>query len=238
MLNTILFDLDGTLLPMDINHFMKLYFYNMGIHFNGWTDPKKLAQNVLEATEVMIKTNDGRTNEEIFMEHFAGLIDGDIEKYKDHFTSYYDSLFSNVQASTHKSQEMIEAVKILLDKGYTLVVATNPLFPYHANIHRLEWAGMDPNWFSYISSFEDNTYSKPFIEFYQEVLGKVGKQPDECLMVGNDVSDDLTAGRLGIKTFLMTDCLLNEKNLEFHADYEGDYEDFLVFVKNLPNIDK
>lgn len=238
MLNTILFDLDGTLLPMDMDHFMKLYFYNMGVYFKGWIDPKQLEKNVLKATEVMIKTNDGRTNEEIFMEYFAGLIDGDIEEYKAHFAKYYETLFENVIDSTHKSDEMIEAVLLLKKKGYNLVVATNPLFPYRANIHRLEWAGMNPEWFSYISSFEDNSYSKLFTGFYEEVLNKIQKQPEECMMVGNDVFYDLNSAKLGIETYLITDYMINEQNLEISADNQGTYKEFLSYAKELPDLKK
>lgn len=236
MIDTILFDLDGTLLPMDFDQFMTQYFYHMGRHFDGWIDPKTLAGAILESTEVMVKTNDGRSNSDIFMDHFATLIDGDIEAYKAHFEAYYETLFAHVQVSTRPSEEMKEAVDILTEKGYNLVVATNPLFPYRANVHRLSWAGFDPNQFLYMSSFEDNNYCKPHLEFYQEVLGKIEKKPSECMMVGNDVFDDLPAGKLGIKTYLIEDCLLNKYNLPNTADHTGSYKDFLAFVKQLPKI--
>lgn len=235
-MNTILFDLDGTLLPMDFDKFMEHYFYHMGRHFDGWMDPKQLAKAILEATEVMITTNDGRSNSDIFMDHFKTLIDGDIEEYKTHFAEYYETLFANVQASTYQSKEMIEAVDVLTNKGYTLVVATNPLFPYRANVHRLSWAGFKPEQFLYMSSFEDNNYCKPYPMFYQEVLNKIGKTPEECMMVGNDVFDDLPAGKLGMKTYLTTDCLINKHNLPNTANHTGSYHEFLTFVKQLPDI--
>ena len=43
MIDTILFDLDGTVLPMDIDKFMKLYMYNLGVFFKDKIDPKLLA---------------------------------------------------------------------------------------------------------------------------------------------------------------------------------------------------
>jgi FMN phosphatase YigB (HAD superfamily) len=236
MINTILFDLDGTLLPMDFDQFMEHYFYHMGRHFDGWIEPKTLAKAILEATEVMITTNDGRSNSDIFMEHFATLIDGDIKQYEEHFGKYYETLFAHVQASTYPSNEMIEAVQLLTEKGYELVVATNPLFPYRANVHRLSWAGFETNQFVYMSSFEDNNYCKPYPQFYAEVLERIGKRPDECMMVGNDVFDDLPAQKLGIKTYLITDCLINKHNLPNTADHTGSYQDFLTFVKQLPKI--
>ena len=236
MLNTILFDLDGTLLPMDLQKFLQLYFYHMGKHFEGWISPEKLRNDILTATDVMITTNDGRTNSDIFMDVLASLIDGDIEDYKNHFTKYYDSTFVNVKSSTYVSLEMIQAVQLLIEKGYEIAIATNPLFPMQANIHRIHWAGMKPEWFRHITSFEENKHAKPFPQFYQEVLDKIQKQPEECMMVGNDPFDDLPASKLGMKTYLITDCLLNEKNLPLDADYVGSYDDFLQFVKDLPQL--
>ena len=233
---TFLFDLDGTLLPMDFDHFMKLYFHNMGVHFGSFTDPNNLMKNVLLSTEQMIMVNDGRTNEEIFMEHFKTLIAEDIDEYIERFHKYYDTLFANVQPSTYQSQEMIDSVQTLIDKGYEVVIATNPLFPYKANLHRIRWAGLDPNQFSYISSYEENKHCKPHVAFYQEVLDNINKQPEECIMVGNDVFDDLPAKKLGIDTYLVTDCLLNRHNQPINSDYQGTYQDFYSFVKALEPI--
>ena len=82
MRDTFLFDLDGTLLPMDFDKFMELYFYNIGEFFKDIIEPKVLVKNILTSTEVMIKTNTKQKNEEIFMNHFDSLIDGDVEDYK------------------------------------------------------------------------------------------------------------------------------------------------------------
>ena len=75
MKKTILFDLDGTLLPMDFHAFMKTYFKMMGYSFRDVLEPQVMIDYINKATEVTVKTNDGRTNEEIFMEHFDSLID-------------------------------------------------------------------------------------------------------------------------------------------------------------------
>ena len=131
---------------------------------------------------------------------------------------------------------MIQSIEILIDKGYKVVIATNPLFPMKANLHRIRWAGLDPKKFSYISSFESNNHCKPHIEYYHEVLEAIEKKPESCFMVGNDVSDDLSVRTLGVETFLVTDCKLNHKAESYETDYEGNYQSFLEFVKGLPLI--
>lgn len=233
MRDTFLFDLDGTLLPMDFDKFMELYFHNLGVHFYGKIDPKLLAKHIMDATNVMVLTKNNQTNEEKFMTHFDSLVDGDIKEYRKQFDLFYDSLFENVKPSTYESNEMIDSIKLLKEKGYKVVIATNPLFPLKANHHRIRWAGLDKNDFDYISSFEENKYTKPHLEYYEEVLESINKNPEDCFMIGNDVFDDLPAGKLGLETYLITDCLLNKHNQEVKTNHQGNYQDFYDFVKNL-----
>ena len=236
MRDTFLFDLDGTLLPMDFNKFMELYFYNLGVHFNEEIDPKLLSKYIMDATNVMVMNNNGESNEDKFMNHFATLIGDDISGYREQFDVFYDTIFENVKASTYQSQEMIDSVRILKEKGYKVVIATNPLFPMKANHHRIRWAGFDKDDFEYISSFELNNYCKPHLEYYNEVLESIDKKPEQCYMIGNDVSDDLPAGKLGIETYLITDCEVNTKKVLVKADNIGTYKDFYDFVLKLKSI--
>jgi FMN phosphatase YigB (HAD superfamily) len=132
---------------------------------------------------------------------------------------------------------MKESVKILKDKGYDIIIATNPLFPQKAIHHRVNWAGFNPEEFLYISTFEQNHYCKPQINYYKEVLEHTGKDAKDCIMVGNDVQEDLIASKLGMKTYLITDNLLHRTEEEIQSDYIGTYEDFLNFVKELPHVE-
>ena len=236
MRNTFLFDLDGTLLPMDFNKFMELYFYNLGVHFNGKIEPELLGKYIMDSTKVMATTNNGDSNEHKFMNHFASLIDDDIDVFRTHFDKFYDTLFENVKASSYQSREMIDSVKILKEKGYKVVIATNPFFPMKANHHRIRWAGFDKDDFGYISSFEVNKHCKPHLAYYNEVLESINKKPEECYMIGNDVTDDLPAGELGLETYLITDCLVNTRKLIVKADNTGSYKDFYDFVLKLEPI--
>ena len=236
MRDTFLFDLDGTLLPMDFDKFNELYFHNIGKFFYGKIDPKQLMEAIMKSIGYMIQTNNNQTNEEKFMEMFDSIVDGNLEEYRAGFVKFYDTLFEEVRASTYISDDMLKSVEILKAKGYKVVVATNPLFPIQANYHRIRWAGFDKDDFSYISSFEENKHCKPNLEYYQEVLEAIDKKPEECYMVGNDVHDDLTPQMLGIPVYMIQDCLLNQRNLENTADYNGTYQDFLQFVTELPNI--
>lgn len=236
MRDTFLFDLDGTVLPMDFDEFMKLYFHNIGEFFKEIIEPNELFKNINECTEKMIKTNNGKKNEEIFMEHFESLLKGSIGDYESMFYEFYNTSFNNVKASTHKSKYMRKSIDLLKEKGYKVVLATNPLFPMVANHHRIRWAGFEPSEFEYISSFENNSYCKPHLEYYKEVLESINKDALNCYMVGNDVFDDLSSSKLGIETYLITNHVLNKYNQEVKANHKGTYYDFYKFVQQLEQV--
>lgn len=234
--NTIIFDLDGTLLPMNIDKFMKIYFDEMSNHFKDIISPKKLIDNIWASTRAMVINTEDKTNEEVFMSDFSKRIDENLECYLEEFDKFYDDGFLKTKNAVEENDLVKKSINMLKDKGYNLVLATNPLFPKKAIIHRIKWANLDPNDFTYITSYENNHYCKPQIKFYEEVLSDIGKTPNECIMVGNDVQEDLIAGKLGIKTYLIKDHIIHRTDDEIAADYIGDYNDFYQFVKNLPHI--
>lgn len=236
MINTILLDLDGTVLPLDMDLFMTIYFNEMSKVFNDLPDHEMLVKNIWAATNAAVKNTEKVTNEEVFMKAYDELIVGDLEEHKKRFELFYDEGFLKTKKSVQENEWIRISVKILKEKGYELVLATNPIFPMKAIHHRIRWAGFEPGDFSYISSFERNHYCKPQIKFYEEVLGAIGKRPEECMMVGNDVQEDMVVGKIGIKTYLINEHLLHRTEDPIHVDYQGNYEDFYHFVETLPRI--
>ena len=232
MINTVLFDLDGTILPMNLEKFLNSYFKNLAIYLKDYIDPNKLSGIMMECTNLMIANTSPIPNQDIFMARFNELVEGDIEFYKQEFSNFYDSLFQEVRSTTWENEDIKKSVQNLKEKGYNIVLATNPLFPMKANHHRVRWAGLTPDDFSYISCYEENSYCKPNIEFYKEVLTNINKYPEECIMVGNDSYEDMIAKELGIKTYLITDNLVSRHKQEIMPDHQGTYKDFLEFVKS------
>lgn len=235
-MDTILIDLDGTLLPMDMPSFEKLYFEGLGKVCADLISPNELVPLIWGSTKAMVRNTEYKTNEEVFMENFSKVIAGDLAVYQKRFDTFYDTEFMNARESVRDVKAMRESIKLLKEKGYTIVIATNPIFPQKATYTRIAWAGFSPQDFAYISTFEKNHFCKPQLNYYEEVLKDINKTPEECLMVGNDVQEDLIAKKLGIKTYLITDNLLHRTDDEIITDYKGNYEDFYEFVINLPKI--
>lgn len=237
-INTILFDLDGTLLSINMNDFENIYYKSLSESFKDLISPDEFMKILYHSVVTMVKNTEHRTNEEVFMEAMKEHVEGDLEKYAEIFAEYYESGFKVLRDAVLDTKEMQTATAILKEKGYELVIATNPLFPKSAIDQRIEWSGINREHFSYVSYFETNHYCKPNIQYYQEILEHIGKDPKECMMVGNDALEDLIAGRLGIKTYLITDHLLNRNNVEIVADHVGTYHDFLDFAEKMPALDQ
>lgn len=232
-MKAILFDLDGTLLPMDIEVFMKVYFHEMSKVFADICDIATLSKRVMKATESMVMDTTDKTNKEVFTKAYAEIVDEDVDKHWELWNEYYDNGYKKVQVACTRSPEMIEAFGIIKEKGYKVILATNPLFPRYAIEQRIEWAGLSPDDFDYISAMESNSYCKPQPKYYQQILEHNNLKADECMMVGNDVQEDIVAGKLGLKTFLVEDNMLHRSDDDIVTTYRGSMKDFLEFAKAL-----
>ncbi len=237
MIKTILFDLDGTLLPLNMDKFLKRYFKELSIKFRDFFKAEELTKLIWESTEYMINNTDGnKTNAHAFFENFYSKIPYDSEDIDILFNDFYNNDFYKIGDMTSKSQTMVAAVNLLRDKGYELVVATNPLFPKQAILDRIEWAGLDREDFIYISCFEEMHYCKPHIQFYEELLSIIDRRGEECMMVGNDLEEDMVAKKIGISTYLIEDFKIQRENDMSMVDNHGMYRDFYKFIGKLPQL--
>ena len=110
------------------------------------------------------------------------------------------------------------------------MLASNPLFPMPAQLNRIRWAGVDPEDFEVITSYEDSVYCKPNPMYYKALAGQLGVSPEECLMIGNDAQEDMAAAEIGMKVFLMTDDLINKEGRDISVYPNGDLDKAMEYV--------
>ncbi len=229
---TILFDLDGTLLPLDQQAFMHQYFNLFGryCHFLGYNVDQALKG--LEAGLGAMFASDGTsTNKERFDRHFAAVSGIDSDEFNVRFAPFYDETFNQIKETSSATSLSRTIVEELGAKGYELVLATAPLFPWQATHARLKWAGLEPEMFTVITTYEHCHYTKPALEYYQNLLKEIGRQPQECLMVGNDVQEDLVVSSLGMEAYLVTDCLINRDSTPVESFAQGSLAEFYQYAK-------
>ncbi|MBR2621359.1 MAG: HAD hydrolase-like protein, partial [Clostridia bacterium] len=98
---------------------------------------------------------------------------------------------------------------------------------------RIRWAGLEPCDFELYTTYENSRYCKPTLAYYEDILESLGVSGEECVMVGNDVSEDMVTERLGMKTFLMTDCLINKSDEDISKWAHGGFEELKEFLREI-----
>lgn len=233
-IKAILFDLDGTLLPMDQDTFISAYLGGLvGLLSPLGYDKAKVKDALWASTRAMMK-NDGRiTNEEMFWQSFSAVLGDDIKNHESALNEFYMGEFQkikNVCGHTPRAKEIVELAK---QSGARVILATSPLFPKVATESRIGWAGLNPDDFEYVTTYENSKYCKPNPVYYTNLISELGLSPEECVMIGNDVGDDMVAESVGIRCFLLTDCLINRKNEDITRFRHGDYTALEEFIKEI-----
>ncbi|MBP3610660.1 MAG: HAD family hydrolase [Lachnospiraceae bacterium] len=233
-LKAVLFDLDGTLLPMDQDLFMKYYFGELAKKMAplGY-DPKKLIDDVWTGTKAMVMNDGSQTNADAFWNKFAELVGKDCRKDEPVFDSFYRNEFCKAKAACQPTPATKELIDYLKGCGRRVILATNPLFPSVATENRIQWAGLSTDDFELITTYENSHYCKPNPKYYQEILENIGCAPEECLMVGNNAEEDMIAETLEMKVFLLTDCLINEKNADISGYPQGGFKKLKQYIDTL-----
>ncbi len=230
-ITTILFDMDGTLLPMDQDRFVEEYFKSMTAKIAplGY-EPQKLRESVIKATFAMVNGDGTRNNEEIFWEVFCGIYGKKALEDKPYFDKYYKEDFDTLSRFTSPNEKAKKTVYALKEKGYKLILATNPLFPPLAIQKRISWAGLSYKDFIHYTTYENSSYCKPNPMYYTEILTKFSLSPYECIMVGNDVDDDMVAQKAGLNVFLLNNCLINRHNKDISSYPSGDFDELMQYI--------
>ena len=232
----ILFDLDGTLLPMVQDEFVKFYmpllaksYMSAGVSI----DPKKFIGAVWAGYEAMVKNDGSRTNREAFWSYIEPELPLPTEESEKIALNFYADEFNQAICTTKPNPVSNQIVKRAKERRFETYLATNPVFLRCATMNRIRWAGLDAEDFKVITTYETCTYCKPNPEYFRGILEEFSLDPSECLMVGNDVAEDLSIRSLGVKTYLVTDTMENKKNLPIDAEYMGTLDELLKFIETI-----
>lgn len=213
MTKYLLFDLDGTLLPLDTDSFIPTYVNSITRYFSRVIDPKTFSHQLMASCYAMIEDLDpARTNEEKYMADFFAHIDREPAEFIPLFSDYYQRYYHEVRDVVQPDPLARKIVTNAVDKGLQIVLATNPVFPRDAVEQRMQWAGIADLPWKLVTSYENTHFCKPHIEYYAEILEQIGARPEECLHIGNDMNEDMPAAKLGVRVAMVTDCLINPHN--------------------------
>lgn len=211
----ILFDLDGTLLPMELEPFAKIYLGALAKELAPFgLTPETLFKPFWAATKAMMVNTSGKTNADVFWETFSGLTGVQREVVEPICDAFYSTGFQAARAATKENPLAKEAVHLAREKADKVVLATNPLFPMAGQKTRLSWLGLALEDFDLVTCYTSDRHCKPNPAYFMDVCQRLSLDPEKCLMIGNDDKEDMQcASALGMDCFLVTDCrLIDQEN--------------------------
>ena len=235
----VLFDLDGTLLPMDQSVFTKKYFGELCkiLAPLGLLTPEKTVEAIWYGTKCMVKNDGSRPNVDVFWENFSActsIVGEDLENIRNMCDGFYNSEFHRAKDACGENPLASRAVELASGEGKrTVVLASNPVFPRVGHLSRLSWIGLEAQDFALITAYENQRFCKPNPEYYVEICREIGVEPAECLMVGNDEREDAwAASQAGLDCFLVTDCLIPSPDFRWEG-MRGTYAELMEYLEAL-----
>ena len=239
--NAILFDMDGTLLPMDQEVFAKGYFKELAAVLSPLgIAPEALIAAVWDGVRAMTANDGTRKNEEAFWERFKTVTGKDPAPFIPAANRFYSREFQKAKQYTWENPLAREAVELARkavgpnrQKGGKVILATNPLFPMDGQITRMGWVGLKPSDFDLVTCYETDCFCKPNPRYYESICQRMGLKPEECLMIGNDENEDMaSASSLGMGCYLVTDCCIKSEAHPWKGE-RGTFSDLIAKLKSL-----
>lgn len=198
-------------------------------------DAKQIVDTVWKGTAAMVRNDGTCSNRDRFWNAFAEVFGRERLADVPEFEDFYGREFNEAKACTQPTPLADRCVKTLKEKGYPVVLATNPIFPRVGTLSRIRWAGLDAEDFALVTTYENSTHCKPNPAYYADICEALHLDPARCLMVGNDYTEDLAASALGMTVYLLTDCLIEPEGADLSGVAHGSMEDLLAYLQALPD---
>ncbi|HIE38114.1 MAG TPA: HAD family hydrolase [Anaerolineales bacterium] len=209
MIRAILMDLDNTLLENDMDRFVPAYLAALSEYMSGLFPPEIFVRHLMQATNAMLSNTDtSRTNMEAFDAAFFPALGRGRSEMEPLFDTFYATRFPQLRELTRPNPASRPLLEWAFAQGFQIAVATNPLFPRTAIEQRLAWAGVPVGEFPYhlVTSYEDMHATKPHPAYFLEIARRLGRRPEECLMVGDEWRLDIhPALGVGMQAYWIAD---------------------------------
>lgn len=236
MIDTIFLDMDGTLLPVDNDSFTHTYFKLLCTRVApyGFTS-KQFLHGLMCGMQAMVANDGTKTNCEAFWNEFTKLYGENAREIEPVCDNFYKNEFNKVKHILGINVNRKPLLNFLRRQGYAIVLANNPMLPPSGTNSRLDWIGLKPDDFIFVTDYSNCTYCKPNLRYYSEICTKLDKKPENCLMVGNSIKDDACAAELGLSVYIIDDYI--EGDISSMPELRhGSFNDFLKYVQTLPDI--
>jgi FMN phosphatase YigB (HAD superfamily) len=236
-IRAVFFDLDGTLLDVEINGFISAYIEGLAGHFSDVVQRYTFSSALREAMLALLAGEAGfNSNEKLFFAVLRQRLGIDAELFFDRLENYCADGLVDLRPFIRP----LPLARRILDqcraRNLKVVLATNPVFPRSIIDARLVWGGLAEFPFDLVTSIENTRYCKPDPRYFSDLLNRFDLSPKETLMVGNDTEHDLAACTVGMTTFLV-DTWLVDRGSGFEPDHRGGHPELLRFLEGSGAVD-
>jgi HAD superfamily hydrolase (TIGR01549 family) len=203
--------------------------------------PEEFRKRLLFAIRELVNNAGEITNLEFFMKVFSAGYEEKQELLWQRFKNFYATEFDQFRDFVTVPDGVRQLFERLQESDLKLVIASHPLFPANIQLKRVFWAGLGDIEFDLITDIENMSYCKPRREYYREICEKIKVRPEHCLMVGNDPVNDMVAGEIGMKTFLVNNSVESEElsvseDLRKYSQTEISKADFAGPLSEVPEV--
>jgi len=227
----VLFDLDGTLVDVDMNRFIPSYLQKLTGRMSGQASQSRAIRAFHKAVaEMFANTDAARTLEAILFEVLLSELAIAAEEYTESLACFCEQDLETLRPLVEGHPLSSKLIASCQARGWRVVLATNPIFPREVVDARIAWGGLDGGLFHHVTAYETAHYCKPNPAFFEELLELLQLPAEACLMIGNDPLHDLSAGQVGMQTCLLTPWKVNRPGTRFKADWQGSHEELLNLI--------
>lgn len=234
-IKAILFDLDGTLLRVQMEHFIPRYVERLAAYCAPQIKPRRFTRAMLDAIRQLItEDGDGHISNEqrlfALLKQQLGIAETLLVESLAHYAEHHLDELHHLVHPIPLAQQIVNDCH---RRNIPLVLATNPVFPRFMIEARMAWAELDLRCFLHLTSYENSRYCKPQAGYFAEIATLINVPPERCLMVGNDSSHDLAAAAVGMQTFLVDTWLVERNEKKWPCHYRGDHRALQIFLEQL-----
>jgi len=235
---TLLLDLDDTLLINPMTSFLPAYLQALSDHLAPYADPELVVKALLGGTRRMIANlQPDCTLEEVFADYFYNALGISPQALQQPIDQFYAQVYPTLKSLTAPQPNAVQLVESAVQRGYRLVIATNPLFPRTAIVQSLAWAGLSTEKypFALIPSMEAFHFAKPNPALFAELLAQLAWPDGPVIMVGNDLQNDIApALELGLPAYWVSNGSLSPPRGSSAPSASGDLSDLLPWLDSIP----
>ena len=235
MKKLIMCDLDNTLLPINTQEkFAEMWFRDIGrLLYKRGIDPSAALNAMNDGCKAMLFNKGIKTNIDVFFDVVCSCTGLSREQIEPIIDEYYATTYENVKDITLDNPYAPQIARLIREKSEYAVIATMPLFPKDACSKRMRWTGVNAEMFDLVTTCDYSSYSKPNTKYFLQILEDFNVRPEDALMIGNDVREDMEpCEKLGIEAFLVTDYLLDH-GLSYSRFRQGDYQELIKYLESL-----